>query len=178
MMVNLPCLMESCSNFLRPTCSYTECRLSFLTGSCPTERTPVSYSSCFLFDPYRPALSHGNLFEQWTRSSMHLSAGLVADAVSFVTPSLSGYFLEPCPNPVIPNPGKVPELLCCLLFMLPVSPSVPVFLCLTKVFSDHKSLPLSVSHILPGAVYRLSLSVTASFLTDYPALSCNKRAVP
>ena len=47
MMVNLPCLMESCSNFLRPTCSYTECRLSFLTGSCPTERTPVSYSSCF-----------------------------------------------------------------------------------------------------------------------------------
>ena len=47
MMVNLPCLMESCSNFLRPTCSYTECWLSFLTGSCPTERTPVSYSSCF-----------------------------------------------------------------------------------------------------------------------------------
>ncbi len=46
MMVNLPCLMESCSNFLRPTCSYTECRLSFQTGSCPTERTTSSYSSC------------------------------------------------------------------------------------------------------------------------------------
>ena len=33
MMVNLPCLMVSCTNFLRPTCSYTECPLSFLTGS-------------------------------------------------------------------------------------------------------------------------------------------------
>ena len=46
MMVNLPCLMVSCTNFLRPTCSYTECWLSFQTGSCPTERTTVSYSSC------------------------------------------------------------------------------------------------------------------------------------
>ncbi|MDK2809077.1 MAG: hypothetical protein PWP24_1814 [Clostridiales bacterium] len=46
MMVNLPCLKGSCPNFLRPTCSYTECRLSFLTGSCPTEGTTASYSSC------------------------------------------------------------------------------------------------------------------------------------
>ena len=45
-MVNLPCLMVSCTNFLRPTCSYTECQLSFQTGSCPTERTTASYSSC------------------------------------------------------------------------------------------------------------------------------------
>ena len=48
MMVNLPCLMVSCTNFLRPTCSYTECWPSFRTGSCPTERTTVSYSSCLL----------------------------------------------------------------------------------------------------------------------------------
>lgn len=46
MMVNLPCLMVSCTNFLRPTCSYTECPLSFLTGSCPTVRTTAGYSSC------------------------------------------------------------------------------------------------------------------------------------
>lgn len=53
MMVNLPCLKGSCPNFLRPTCSYTECWLSFLTGSCPTERTTAGYSSClYLF--YRP----------------------------------------------------------------------------------------------------------------------------
>ena len=45
-MMNLLCLMASCANFLRPICSYTECRLSFQTGSCPTERTTVSYSSC------------------------------------------------------------------------------------------------------------------------------------
>lgn len=46
MMMNLPCLMASYANFLRPICSYTECRLSFQTGSCPTERTTASYSSC------------------------------------------------------------------------------------------------------------------------------------
>ena len=33
MMVNLPCLMGSCPNFLRPTYSYTECWLSLFTGS-------------------------------------------------------------------------------------------------------------------------------------------------
>ena len=46
MMMNLPCLMVSCTNFLRSICSYTECQLSFQTGSCPTERTTASYSSC------------------------------------------------------------------------------------------------------------------------------------
>ena len=49
MMVNLPCLMASCANFLRPTYSYTECWLSFLTGSCPKERTTASYSSCLFY---------------------------------------------------------------------------------------------------------------------------------
>ena len=48
MMVNLPCLMGSCPNFLRSTCSYTECQLSFSSGSCPTERTSASYSSCLI----------------------------------------------------------------------------------------------------------------------------------
>ena len=47
MVVNLPCLWGSCPNFLRPTCPYTECWLSFQTGSRPTEWTTVSYSSCF-----------------------------------------------------------------------------------------------------------------------------------
>ena len=46
MMMNLPCLMASCANFLRPICSYTECRLSYFTGSCPMERTTAGYSSC------------------------------------------------------------------------------------------------------------------------------------
>ena len=50
MMVNLPCLKGSCPNFLRPTCSYTECPLSFQTGSCPTEGTTAGYSSCLYID--------------------------------------------------------------------------------------------------------------------------------
>ena len=54
MRVNLPCLMGSCPNFLRPTCSYTECLPSFLTGSCPMEWTTTSYSSCLSFDSYWP----------------------------------------------------------------------------------------------------------------------------
>ena len=48
MVVNRPCLMGSCPNFLRSTYSYTECQLSFQTGSCPTERTTASYSSCLI----------------------------------------------------------------------------------------------------------------------------------
>lgn len=54
MRVNLPCLMGSCPNFLRPTCSYTEYLPSFLTGSCPMEWTTASYSSCLSFDSYWP----------------------------------------------------------------------------------------------------------------------------
>lgn len=50
MMVNLPCLMVSCTNFLRPTCPYTECPLSFLIGFCPTEGTTAGYSSCLYLD--------------------------------------------------------------------------------------------------------------------------------
>ena len=49
-MVNLPCLKESCPNFLRPTRPYIENLLSFQTGSLPTERTTVSYSSCVFFE--------------------------------------------------------------------------------------------------------------------------------
>ena len=37
MMVNLPCLMVSRTNFLRPTCSYTECQSSSQTGSYPMD---------------------------------------------------------------------------------------------------------------------------------------------
>lgn len=96
MMVNLPCLKGSCPNFLRPTCSYTECSLSFLTGSCPTERTTASYSSCLYLDftdlpiPHRVRIFRG-------RIALPRLAGLCDDAVPVVTPSLSGSFPEPCP---------------------------------------------------------------------------------
>ena len=50
MMVNLPCLMVSCTNCLRATYPYTECLLSFQTESCSTKRITASYNSCFYFD--------------------------------------------------------------------------------------------------------------------------------
>ena len=52
MMVNLPCLQGSCPNFLRTTCSYTECQLSFHSGSSPMESTTTGYSSCLLLVHY------------------------------------------------------------------------------------------------------------------------------
>ena len=63
MMVNLPCLMASCANFLRPTYSYTECWLSFLTGSCPKEWTTASYSSClYIWSLLTCFASQGSVF--------------------------------------------------------------------------------------------------------------------
>ena len=52
MVMNLPCLWGSCPNFLRPTYPYTECQLSFLTGSCPMETTPAGYGSCLVLYYY------------------------------------------------------------------------------------------------------------------------------
>lgn len=97
MMVNLPCLMGSCPNFLRPTCSYTECQLSFLTGSCPTERTTASYSSCLYLILLTSLMFKVLIFSG--RYTLLLTVGLVADGVYIVTSSRSGYFPEPCSNP-------------------------------------------------------------------------------
>ena len=94
MMVNLPCLMESCSNFLRPTCSYTECQLSFLTGSCPTERTTASYSSCLYFD-FTDLFVSQDTDIPWTLYLVSRSWSLCWCS-TFCTPSLSGFFPEPC----------------------------------------------------------------------------------
>ena len=73
MRVNLPCLMGSCPNFLRPTCSYTECLPSFLTGSCTMEWTTASYSSCLSFDSYWPYDSARYVFPRTL--TLHLSTG-------------------------------------------------------------------------------------------------------
>lgn len=50
MMVNLPCLQGSCPNFLRPTCSYTECQLSFRAGSMPYGEYSCRLQLLFVFD--------------------------------------------------------------------------------------------------------------------------------
>ena len=124
MMMNLPCLMASCANFLRPICSYTECQLSFQTGSCPTERTTASYSSCLSFDCYWPSFAAGTVFSgrlpyyiSWSWcwcSALHTPSGL---RVSFP---------EPCPIPDnLWTPARVWNCnailsitLCCLLYCL------------------------------------------------------------
>lgn len=79
MMVNLPCLKGSCPNFLRPTCSYTECQLSYSTGSCPTESTTASYSSCLYLILLTALMIKVLIFSG--RYPLLLSVGLVADEV-------------------------------------------------------------------------------------------------
>ena len=95
MMVNLPCLMVSCTNFLRPTCSYTECPLSFLTGSCPTEETTASYSSCLYFDFTDPPIPQGTDIP-WTHHPVSFRWSSWWCRTTGTT-SLSGFFPEPCP---------------------------------------------------------------------------------
>jgi hypothetical protein len=94
MMVNLPCLMGSCPNFLRPTCSYTECRLSFLTGSRPTERTSASYNSCLCFD-FTDLFDSQSTDIQWTLYPVSLSWSWCGCSTCR-TSSLLGFFPEPC----------------------------------------------------------------------------------
>ena len=76
MMVNLPCLMVSCTNFLRPTCSYTECQLSFQTGSLPYGENYCQLQLLFVFDFYRPSSYFRKTDFQWTLSPVS-SVGLV-----------------------------------------------------------------------------------------------------
>ena len=113
MMMNLPCLMVSCTNFLRPICSYTECRLSFRTGSCPTGRTSASYSSC-LYLIVTDLLSIARTDLQWTHF-LAFPVGILADAVPF-TLHLGLRISYPEPSPIsvfIWNPAGLWNWWCC-----------------------------------------------------------------
>ncbi len=109
MMVNLPCLKGSCPNFLRPTCSYTECPLSFLTGSCPTKRTTAGYSSCLYFDLTDLPIPQGTDIP-WT-PALHCSAGLCDDAVPIVLHRYRVSFQNPARFRNPPKPGRALELM-------------------------------------------------------------------
>ena len=110
MMVNLPCLMVSCTNFLRPTCPYTECPLSFLTGSCPTERTTAGYSSCLYLDLTGLPFPQGTDIP-WTLT-LHYSAGLCCDdAVPMPLHRYRVSFQNPARFRNPPQPSRVLELL-------------------------------------------------------------------
>ena len=121
MMVNLPCLMVSCTNFLRPTCSYTECPLSFFTGSCPTERTTAGYSSCLYLISTDLLLTSRKLIFSGRSLLFHLLVLLGCSV--FHTPSGSAGFLSrtlpgfrPLWNPArLWSSNAVYLFLCCLL---------------------------------------------------------------
>ena len=130
MMVNLPCLQGSCPNFLRPTCSYTGCQLSFLTGSCPTERTTASHSSCLYLDftdlpiPHRVQIFRG-------RITLSRFAGLRDDVVLQVQHRYRVSFQNPARFQNYLEPRKALEsfilstVLCCNHFLLFWTSDVP-----------------------------------------------------
>ncbi len=128
MRINLLRQMESCSNFLCPTCPYTECRLNFQTGSCPTERTTASYSS-YWFLILLTCLVGNVLIFRACYTLPHL-VGICFNAAPFVTSSFSGYFPEPCPNPGKSEPRQDSGIL-----MFPILVILPVF----SSYYNHKN---------------------------------------
>ena len=124
MMVNLPCLMVSCTNFLRPTCSYTECPLSFLTGSCPTERTTAGHSSCLYFDFTDPPIPQGTDIP-WTLALLCF-AGLCDDAAHLTLHRYRVSFQNPAQSRNHPEHGRALECVMPLIYlMLQLFPSFP-----------------------------------------------------
>ena len=68
--VNLPCLMGSCPNFLRPTCPYTGCRLSCFTGSkAPRSKLLPATALICILDNYQP---------DWISDGAHFSGRIAA----------------------------------------------------------------------------------------------------
>lgn len=172
MMMNLLCLMVSCTNFFRPTCSYTECQLSFLTGSCPTERTTASYSSCFqlIFTDLLPP-------RDWLLSGCSpLFIGWSCWDVVHFTPHLGlrVSFPKPCP---ISDPSGVRQgsgiLMQSIVLMVPALSVDSVLQYHPTFSSDHILSPWLVLCKSPSIFYKLLQSVAASFSADYLFWSCS-----
>ena len=177
-MVNLPCLMVSCTNFLRPTCSYTECPLSFLTGSCPTERTTASYSSCLFLDFTDLPVPQGTDIP-WTLALPHF-AGLCDDTVPVCSHSIViGFLSRTLPDfGIIRNPARLWNKQChqnvlrCNRF----------FLFRTSDVHQHLLRIIGCPFLQnrvddPQKLARLWQSMTASFSADYLPLSCSRNGV-
>lgn len=176
-MVNLPCLMVSRTNFLRPTCSYTECRLSLQTGSCPTERTTASYSSCLYLIFTDLLLTSRKLIFSGRSPLFHWLA--CWDAVRFTLHlGLRVSYPEPCP--ISDHSGTRQDsgfLMQSVVFMLPVMSSDSVLRCHPTSSSDRILSPLLVLCRSPSISCRLSQSVTASFSADSLLLSYSRYGV-
>ena len=175
MMLNLPCLMVSCTNFLRPTCSYTGCKLSFLTGSCPTEWTTVSYSSCLYLILTDLLLSSRKLIFSGRSLLFHRLVLLVMQCISH---SIRVSYPEPCPiSGTFCNPARLWNIWFSLVLMPPVLTVRLVLLYLSTFSSDHMSSLLSGLQKSPSVSYRQSLSTTATFLADCLFGLCNTHVI-
>ena len=175
MMLNLPCLMVSCTNFLRPTCSYTGCQLSFLTGSCPTEWTTVSYSSCLYLILTDLLLSSRKLIFSGRSLLFHRLVLLVMQCISH---SIRVSYPEPCPiSDTFCNPARLWNIWFSLVLMPPVLTVRLVLLYLSTFSSDHMSSLLSALQKSPSVSYRQSLSTTATFLADCLFGLCNTHVI-
>lgn len=143
MMVNLPCLMVSCTNFLRSTCPYTECQPSFQTGSCPTERTTAGYSSCLYLIFTDLLFTTWKLIFQWTLSPVS-SVGLVGMQCFLYFIRVYGFLIQnPARFQTSSDAQQGSGILMLSAFILPVPAAGVVLLCPLTSFSDRMSSPLS-----------------------------------
>ena len=164
MMVNLPCLKGSCPNFLRPTCPYTECLPSLQTGSCPTETTTTSYSSCFYFDFTDLLFPQGTVFRR--RFPLPQPAGHCDDAVRFALHRYRVTFQNPARFQFPLEPGRVLDksvFVDWFYVMLQPLPDFQGAWCPLTSFSDHRLFRSLGLQKWFSEVYKLSLSATASF---------------
>ena len=143
MMVNLPCLQGSRPNFLRPTCSYTECQLSFLTGSMPYGGYSCRLQLLFVFDYLLtwpvPCSTHSVDATLYLPLAGLLMTGMIpfsrlfrvplrrsSDDRDSFSPSPSGSFPEPCSVPDVSATQQDSGILlfcsvrlrCCCLYIL------------------------------------------------------------
>jgi hypothetical protein len=141
MMVNLPCLKGSCPNFLRPTCSYTECQLSFQTGSCPTERTTASYSSCLHLILLTSLIFKDLIFSG--RYTLLLAVGLLSAVVLETLHRYRVSFQNPARFQNHPEPSRGLDFhyIFLVFIMLPPIPVCSGVLCPLTSFSDHIPFP-------------------------------------
>ena len=166
MMVNLPCLIVSCTNFLRPTCSYTKCLLSFLTGSLPYGVNYCKLQLLFVFWFYWPSHSTGYGYSVDAYPASFYWSLCWCSACS--TPSLSGFFPEPCPiseSSATRQGSGINNAFDCLT--LQSLPSFPVVWCPSASSSDHRLFHSSESCRWFSEACRLLQSMTASFSADY-----------
>ena len=112
MMVNLPRLMRSSPNFLRPTCSYTECRSSSATGSLPYGGYTFRLQLLFVMNPSMGLLTGVASAERLSGcdagSTVQQACPMERIAPAYGVP----FSPEPCPKPGdrIGHPAKFRRL--------------------------------------------------------------------